>query len=334
MVSDLNVSVNVVAGPAKRALNETAKATDKVTESLGRAQKSADNVGNQFNKTGVKLNKFGKGVAQQLGYQIADFSVQVQNGTSAMQAFGQQGSQMLAVFGPIGSLLGAGVAIGSALATTFMGMGRATESAKDAAKELDEAFSDLASTYNTSVKSSLESARDVFGEITSEVTELLDSQRKLATQTTMKDFADKVEGAFKAVEGSSKSVATLFKSFALESNSLSGAALRQHEKSLSKFQTLFTNKLGLTGDAAKDATDNLRGLFNAFSDLRSGKLSLDQIGEASTKLNKFREGLVAAGLKAEDFNKIVLQLALSGAALRSEERRVGKEGRSRWSPYH
>ena len=36
----------------------------------------------------------------------------------------------------------------------------------------------------------------------------------------------------------------------------------------------------------------------------------------------------------EDFDLIVLDLMLPGIDGRSEERRVGKECRSRWSPYH
>ena len=31
---------------------------------------------------------------------------------------------------------------------------------------------------------------------------------------------------------------------------------------------------------------------------------------------------------------VILSLAMSGLTIRSEERRVGKECRSRWSPYH
>ena len=36
----------------------------------------------------------------------------------------------------------------------------------------------------------------------------------------------------------------------------------------------------------------------------------------------------------EEFSQIIRENRLSHAYLRSEERRVGKECRSRWSPYH
>ena len=38
--------------------------------------------------------------------------------------------------------------------------------------------------------------------------------------------------------------------------------------------------------------------------------------------------------KEQSFSKAAENLYISQPALRSEERRVGKECRSRWSPYH
>ena len=35
-----------------------------------------------------------------------------------------------------------------------------------------------------------------------------------------------------------------------------------------------------------------------------------------------------------DYGVILPELIVTGTAIRSEERRVGKECRSRWSPYH
>lgn len=67
------------------------------------------------------LAKSGKGMrrmeilAQQAGYQVGDFAVQVQSGTNVAVAFGQQASQLLGFFGPYGAIAGAGIAIGTGL---------------------------------------------------------------------------------------------------------------------------------------------------------------------------------------------------------------------------
>src|SRR5260370_40529716 len=42
--------------------------------------------------------------------------------------------------------------------------------------------------------------------------------------------------------------------------------------------------------------------------------------------------LPAIGIKLDTFTTAVIGFSLNEAAFRSEERRVGKEGRSRWSP--
>ena len=79
------------------------------------------------------------------------------------------------------------------------------------------------------------------------------------------------------------------------------------------------------------------------------KLLLDGIPlEAGQAERSFAQLLNAAGLSSilfsnkvtlEDFTRLVRAFAMGGSkaqdfAKRSEERRVGKECRSRWSPYH
>jgi hypothetical protein len=66
---------------------------------------------------------------QQAGFQVGDFAAQVQNGTSAMVALGQQGPQLLGIFGAFGAIAGAALAIGTAIIK-----------AKNAGKELQFDF--------------------------------------------------------------------------------------------------------------------------------------------------------------------------------------------------
>lgn len=75
---------------------------------------------NQFGEhsriAGTKTNKFGM-VSQQVGYQVGDFFVQVQSGTDALVAFGQQGTQLA---GLLPGLAGAIVGIALSLTTAFL----------------------------------------------------------------------------------------------------------------------------------------------------------------------------------------------------------------------
>ena len=79
---------------------------------------------------GKKINRMGVGL-QQAGYQIGDFAVQIQGGTNAAVALGQQGSQLLGIFGPAGAIAGAGLAIATAFIAPLL-------KAKDSVKELED----------------------------------------------------------------------------------------------------------------------------------------------------------------------------------------------------
>lgn len=83
--------------------------------------------------TGVTrdLRKFSLGGIQQAGYQIGDYAVQVANGTSKMQAFGQQAGQFFQIFGPFGAVLGAAISVMSAFFVAKERAAKATESFTD-----------------------------------------------------------------------------------------------------------------------------------------------------------------------------------------------------------
>ena len=85
------------------------------------ATKAVHGLGSSLRATSVqqsgltkKSKKFTMGI-QQAGFQVGDFAAQVQNGTSAMVALGQQGPQLLGVLGVWGALAGAALAIGTAI---------------------------------------------------------------------------------------------------------------------------------------------------------------------------------------------------------------------------
>jgi hypothetical protein len=80
-------------------------------------------------------------LAQQAGYQIGDLAVQIQSGTNAAVAFGQQGSQLLGFFGPAGAIAGAGLAIATGLIAPFL-------NARDSADDLTLSIDNVATALN------------------------------------------------------------------------------------------------------------------------------------------------------------------------------------------
>lgn len=87
---------------------------DKASKSVDRLGRSAKGASLQQSGLTKTSKKFTMGI-QQAGFQVGDFAAQVQNGTSAMVALGQQGPQLLGVFGVFGALAGAALAIGTAI---------------------------------------------------------------------------------------------------------------------------------------------------------------------------------------------------------------------------
>lgn len=77
---------------------------------------------------------------QQAGYQVGDFAVQVQGGTSAVTAFTQQGSQMLGVFGAWGAVMGAVLAIAAPLGAALWNSGASAEAYDESLKGLNKAL--------------------------------------------------------------------------------------------------------------------------------------------------------------------------------------------------
>lgn len=135
-MADFNILVGVQSGDAIRKLADVEKGVKRVGNATNKTTNQLKAHANQYNKTAVATNKWAKGALQQAGYQVGDFFVQIQGGTNALQAFGQQGSQLLGIFGPLGAVLGAGVAIAAALGTAFQKAGEGAKQAKDALAEL------------------------------------------------------------------------------------------------------------------------------------------------------------------------------------------------------
>lgn len=111
------------------AVGETALAR------LDNAAKAAGRTGAGASGGGGGMGTFRNAVGQ-AGFQLQDFAVQVQGGTSALTALSQQGSQFLGIFGPAGAIAGAVLTVGI-LATRLF-------SAADASKKMQEAQEALA----------------------------------------------------------------------------------------------------------------------------------------------------------------------------------------------
>lgn len=124
---------NSVAATGERAMQRVATSTNTAAASGGNLRQAVGSA----------------------GFQLQDFAVQVQGGTSALTALSQQGSQFLGVFGPAGAIAGAVLTVGI-LAASFFELGKANEDARLAL----EAYTRAMDLSNTALQTGAERSRE------------------------------------------------------------------------------------------------------------------------------------------------------------------------------
>ena len=141
----------------KERLEYVLAGRDELTRPLKQAEGQMKSLERQAKRTGVQMNQFGgaltgagkdlrkfaMGGLQQAGYQIGDYAVQVANGTSKMQAFGQQAPQLLQIFGPLGAVAGAAVSVFAAFAVAAEKTAQASANATPKIMEYQKALKNL-----------------------------------------------------------------------------------------------------------------------------------------------------------------------------------------------
>jgi gas vesicle protein len=182
-MSSLRIDVTANVQGAVTGLDQVSKSTQRAGAAIERATNQTRKFGNQVTTAQSKFRKAAMGGVQQAGYQIGDFAVQVANGTSRIQAFGQQAPQFLQIFGPIGAAVGAAVAIIAAIATVAeksrKAMKKEFSTMAEAASELNSAFSALESSDPSKI---FESLAPRVQELKAQYSDLFDMMMKVAEQ--------------------------------------------------------------------------------------------------------------------------------------------------------
>ncbi len=178
MANNLQINVNV-GGNALSQLQAVEQRIRKTDTAVKTATGGFNKFGTSAANTTRSVRKFSSAGIQQAGFQVGDFAVQVQNGTNVLTAFGQQGSQLAGIFGAQGAVIGAVIAIVSALGTAYM---KSRDIAKSFTEELDE-LSDSVKDLSDFALSNFERfdhLQKKFGEVTEEVEKLFEAQKQLA----------------------------------------------------------------------------------------------------------------------------------------------------------
>ena len=132
-----------------KGVNQLDTRIAKLNKVLGSGSDAINKQATALVQSKNKANKFGM-VAQQVGYQVGDFFVQVQSGTSALVAFGQQGTQLAGLLpGLAGAVIGIGLAVSTMLLRSFQEASGEAKTLKEAIEGVEKSFDDYTDAIDT-----------------------------------------------------------------------------------------------------------------------------------------------------------------------------------------
>lgn len=153
-------TASLIARVKTEGADVAAKQLDSMASSADRADTAVNKLTPDVNKVNTATSKaasdgFAKfrNAAGQVGFQVQDMVVQLQSGTSAFVAIGQQGSQLAGAFGPGGAVLGAVIALASAVGGVLY---KSLTEAEGSSKDLEAAQKQLKDTFQQTASGSLE----------------------------------------------------------------------------------------------------------------------------------------------------------------------------------
>lgn len=248
-----------------------------------------------------------RGVAQNFGWQLQDTVVQMQMGTDAMVVMSQQGSQMAAAFGPLGAIIGAGIAIaGAAIPTLIQQFGEVETSIE----EVEEAQKNLNDVFDNGVVS----IKGVSGQLK----ELYKADKQLAELTVVtamydaemamvgfrNEMEDSVGSTLDIVNDHADRVARLGKEFGSISSGVGRYGMTL-EASIGASNAVLDEQaktLGITRDQIIELGDSYRQ-FSDTGSIDALKQTLVDLKDSSSELTpefgKFVAGFVEAAKKGE-----------------------------------
>ena len=184
------------------SVGSVGRTSKQAGQSLSNTTRGMNQFGTFAKNGGKKLNTFNMQI-QQGGYQLQDFVVQLQGGTSVFTAFGQQGSQFAGVFGPQGAVIGAVIAIGSAvggMAYKMLTAGDEIRSFKELLEETSSSLDNLTTATDLAAMSN-ENLEKTFGAASGQIKSTLALLRELAdneAQRSIDDLARSMSSLYEA----------------------------------------------------------------------------------------------------------------------------------------
>ena len=286
-------SAAILAAQLKAGASASSEELNRIGDLTGRLY----DMSNATKTVAANQHEFRKGAqrsgtqVQAVGYQVQDLVVQLQSGTSAFVAIGQQGSQLAGAFGPGGAVLGAVIALASAVGgVLYKSLGNAeigTKELADAQKYLQIV---LQQSENGAYKAADAFARLIRQGASAAVINAKVASAQQASNTELKSFQQIARDASKAGD-------TLWDGNAIgaASSLKTGAAV----SSLNGYLDSFSKKMGISREEAKQLVPLLADVQRK-ADAKTIAALADQTDKLSKKYNNQNSELVKLNGSLQD----------------------------------
>ena len=282
------------------------------------------------------MNKFGM-YAQQVGYQVGDFFVQVQSGTSALVAFGQQGTQLAGLLpGVYGAVVGIGLSIGTMLLKSLYDASGASKTFKERIDDSIEAMDKFKEAVTVATQSTAEliNSFGVWGNVVrpllEDITKLeqLKAFKMLNQQFDNLTIASKSFGDYarEAMGGANQAVQVMAKSL--------GLTVQQYyeiQKQIAGIRDLETNAERIT--AAAKIRDTLKATFGTLENMpdkmrefyRQLTLTVLTGAELEASMGKTGDQLETTVDKVQDLKRSYIELYFANRQAAADQKKADQD---------
>lgn len=287
--NNLQINVNV-GGNALTQLQAVESRIKKTDAAVKQSARGYTVFGAAADKSTDKARRFAQAGVQQAGFQLGDFAVQLQNGTSFLTAFGQQGSQLLGVFGAVGAVLGAVVAVGAALGTVYIKSTGAVRDFSEEVEDLNSLNSELI-LDNKTVRDGTEELIKKYGQLTPVVQGLAKAERQLL-KIRLQDRLLKTSTAFEDLSEKAREGTTTFTQFLAKIALMGAPGTADQVEQISNRFVAVSEKIGITVKEAEKLSEILK-----LAKLSEGDARVTNLTKALDILLNTQVGLTEQGIK-------------------------------------
>ena len=303
---------------------------DNATAGLKRVNQSLNQFDKNVKKTALGTNQFGAAVndntrglsrfaksgLQQAGYQVGDFAVQVSGGTSAIQAFGQQASQLLGVFGATGAILGAVVAVVAAVALAYQKAAKDTKDFTTVSNNLSDALGN-ANTRGMALVDTYEDLRDEYKRITPEAIALTNAQRALNAA----QIALTLNNARKSLIEYSKEI-SVANGLTARMNRTNSSGIYILDQFSARIEGLYSDDLKDLAETLGVAEDKMAALSAALANVSAAKTQKEQLVAVTAALEILAKGTEKVTQKNADLKAILEAIGLAARTNASDFKKL------------